>query len=207
MQNVDVTALRPKSCIQCGMELPASTGILRCVNCGFEYDHETTVFVSKFGAYHFVNNWRVSLSALILMAIQVTIGLVTIAALGDRALRTARLCQLIVMIAFVLTWSLLAKWNRRLAISNPFVAITPVGVLVSRLGRPGQWTVLGWDEVRRRFRTTGSGWSFQNGALSSIGIGLDKEQGSRCYELIKNRADNPLPSVPRLRAEAGSQVS
>ena len=187
------------NCINCGYVLRGHTGSYRCPECRVEYDEQTEVWSSPLGAYHFGNNARVSLIAIIWVLGAGALNLTIILMLGDKASSISKMATTMTSILLLLLWTFMTSRNKRRAISNPFVAVAPSGIVISKSGCAGKFRIISWDEARKGFSTVGRGWGFAEGVAWKLGIALRKEDARELYDVIRKRIGELPPGIEAMR--------
>lgn len=95
----------------------------------------------------------------------------------------------------VLLLSNIAIWRlvrANASTQDPYIALTPNGVIVNRRGIRGEIETVSWDEVKKRYNTIGSGWKFAWGMVENLGLSLPASDARELHRRVLDRVSHSM---------------
>ena len=169
----------PTHCVTCQYALAGHSGTFACPECGMQYDADTRVWFSRFTPWHF----RTKGPARYLLAAWVVATMALV--------RLSHAATLVLLLAFG-GLSILVFAQRTMSRKRhfrPYVATTPQGLVVSRSGRPGQFTVLSWSTVAERLGGGPRPWRWGADLSRDLDVHLEVARSREVFAEVNRRVD------------------
>lgn len=168
-----------RGCVVCGYALAGHDGPFRCPECGTRYDDESNAWYSAYTTWHFRSRGGYA---------QIMLGSLTVIwyfQLQDPAPPTTFLLLCLYLAAFCLMFVMRRVYLRRGW--NPFIAVTPDGLVINRSGRPNRVESKSWEAVVERLKAAGRPWKYGPDVARSLRVALDIRASRELFQAMQSR--------------------